>query len=582
MLLQLAQYEDARELTASLPRTLEATAAHTLLADSGVAHDPDRAARVLAGWMEITAAAMGRYPLLLAGLDFDPGGTAAVQELLDSTAAPDGAPDLEAAARCMAALPPQDRVALLANEAQLVTRYVSLAGGLDELLEQDSAHRRLAGQTQAWVSGAAWTICVMTERESLDLALDRIGHLAETEGRAAELWQLWAQLGASMISSRAISIMMPSPDDLDDYITGLPQQAVAAVHTGIPKQVRRVQRRFAEQPPKQQAALLVEMAALIGANRSLPSHRADRQAERTGTAPRSAQEEEIRATVTAMMDDLPAHVVERTGRMYALALRAVLAFLDGERSTLAAVLARIQSWDREPGRPPHPDPPFRFPNEQAMARANALFYRAERHGAFISDKEAGEGGSDLVARHAPQEHRSAAQRVLRSMRADQAGGAVFNPAMSDGPAGLLAFAATAAWLAGDPRVYSSRETARLDLISEIKESEAKALRMPDRETIIEIRDEQALAFLEQLYAPGDSPLPKGAFERAVWEIDVLAVLKQHLLEHPADATSPEQATALRERLAALMGSAVKDAPTRPDRGTVVRHQPKRTSKRRRK
>ncbi|MEY9839549.1 hypothetical protein [Streptacidiphilus sp. EB103A] len=584
MLLRLAQYGDARQLTDTVIHSLEAWSSAALLAEGGVAHDAAGTAQLLAAWMQITTAATGDCSGLLAAFDADPGGPRAVQELAGSAVAA-GPQELQTACtRWASALTEFERASLLASWAPVVAGYLRQAGGLDELLEEDGNHARLAEQADAsWVSSAAWTICVMTDAQAGEAVLERIRRLVETEGCGAELWQLWARVAASMMSPRYLSHFKVPAGANDLPVSGLPHDAVEAVHGGVPKQMRRVQRTFDERTLDQQTSLLLEMAAMIGTTRSLPSRRADRVAERTSTVVLSSEQEEVRATVAGLMEHLPPQMVERTGRMYALALRAVLAFIDGERPALAAVLARIQSWDDDPGRLPYSLPRFQFPCEQVMAKANAYFYRAELHGAFITDKEASEGAADLVARYAPAEHRGAAQKVLRSMKGDRAGGAEFAPATVHGPAGLLAFAATAGWLACHPRVYRSREAARLALISEIKESEARALLIPDREMITEIRDEEALAFLDQLYAPEQSPLAKGAFERAVWEIDVLAVLKQHLLEAPADVTSAAQASALRERLSVIVGGATPStgAP-RPDRSNVVRQQPRRTSKRKRK
>ncbi|MEU2868653.1 hypothetical protein ABZ769_05530 [Streptomyces olivoreticuli] len=264
---------------------------------------------------------------------------------------------------------------------------------------------------------------------------------------------------------------------------------------------------------------------------------------------------------------------------------AALAFIEGDAPALAAVVDRIATWDDGPGRPNYPMLRFQFASRQALALANAYFYLAETRGTHISNRAAATGAGELIQRHAPAEHRATAHKLLlTAMNADRSGDAEFDPTSGDGAPGLVAFTAAAAWLAIHPKVHRSRESARLSLIQEIRESEAKALRTSDREMITEVSGQDAFAFLHELYGE-DYPLPRDAAERAVWEADIIAVVKQHLLETPADAITPERKTALHERVTAILraaGGTPRRTPPPADRTGVVHAQPKRTSKRKRK
>lgn len=90
---------------------------------------------------------------------------------------------------------------------------------------------------------------------------------------------------------------------------------------------------------------------------------------------------------------------------------------------------------------------------------------------------------NLITRYAPAEHQKDAQGLLMAMKGGSQSDAGFGPGAGAGndAAGLLALAATSAWLAVHPKVFRSRETARLTLIQEIRKSEAKALKTPDWE-----------------------------------------------------------------------------------------------------
>lgn len=586
MLIQQAGFADARRLTGALLDDPARWSAG-LLAEGGAAVDPGRAEALLACWAEIAAAAGGSGSLrwLFAMVaDLGPQWLPLATELAASAGDGDGTAARAAARRCAAELPPDTRAALIRSWAPGIAEYLRQAGGLEELLELEALHQRHAGagEDAAWVSAAAWAACALTELHAEEAAR-RIDDLLD-DGHGLDLWQVWARVAASMMSPEFLRHFQASPPSdpfpapSAAYPAGLASRAVEAAHGK--GQARRVQAEFAAQSAGDQSMLLFELGMTIASVRRLPSRKMVRLEGRSvGAGPRDAGDDAARGAVDAVMEALPAGVVERTGRMHGFTRRAILAFIDGDTETLAAVLDRIGTWDDDPGRLPYPYPRFRFPAEQALKLCHDNFYRAEAHGVHIPNQAAAEGAANLVDAHAPAEHHAAAHEVLRLMRAH---GAELPRDLTDTAAGLAAFAATAAWLAVQPSVFRSRETARLHLIQDIRQAEAKALKTPDRE-IITISDQEALDFADSLY-DGDCPLPRDPAERAAWEADILAVIKQHLLDTPADATTPDQRKALHERLTVILRAAA-GTPRRtrpPANRAVVRNQPRTKTRRQRR
>jgi hypothetical protein len=272
---------------------------------------------------------------------------------------------------------------------------------------------------------------------------------------------------------------------------------------------------------------------------------------------------------------MPPAMVERMGRMSALARRGILALVDAEPQTLSAVVDRIGTWDDDPGRGGYPMPRFQFPAKQALTVANDFFRLADEHAIPISNDAAASGAVELLEQLAPQEHRDTAVAVLAVMKG-HTDAVELDAATSESEAGFLAYAATAAWLGTRPQLFPSRETLRLLLIKHIRQNESRALGVPTREQINEISDRAARDFLLRLYG-GDYPLPTHPEERALWEVDIVAVAKQHLLETPADATTADQARALHDRVDTILRAAAGTVrrPPPPNRTGSPRTQPKR-------
>ncbi|MEY9948425.1 hypothetical protein [Kitasatospora sp. GAS1066B] len=577
MLIENSRYTDARQLTASLVSDPSLRSGDELTAHlQDVVLDAERTAGLLAAWAEIGAMATKDAAAMFVGVDLEADWVRLGLVLADAACRGDQSEVEAAAGRCAEELDPVGRAQLVGSWGrELIPDVIEWAGGLDELLEQVALHRSCAGgEDAAWVNAAAWVVCRLTETGTVD-AYNRIGDLIVKDGRGADLWRTWPEVAASMMSTTYLREIEPLPQkDMPGYPVGLPLRAVEAVHSASRKLVKQSQAEFAAAGREDQLLLAFELATLIATCRQLPSRRAARRAAR---GERDADHEAFSDAARAVMDEMPSAIVERTGRMHALSRRAVLAFIDADRETLAAVVDRIATWDDDPGRATYPRPRFEFPANQALALANDLFRLGEQQGIRISDAQAATGAAELINRDAPTEHREAALALLSAMKGDSRNGAVFDPVAATTEAGLLAFAATAAWLGTNPRLIRSRETVRLNLIKEIRESESRALKVPERETIRDVSDKDALAFLHQLYGE-HYPLPRDPAERGAWEMDIVAIVRQHLLETPADATTPEQKKALHERVIAILSAAAgtpRRTPPPATRSGAVRQQPKR-------
>jgi hypothetical protein len=580
----LIEQADEQQLTRTLMEDAKPWSPDALLsADDGVVYDAERTTRLLAAWAQVVAAGTKSAVPLFTAVPEAQEPWAKLGVALAETADQGAVGLLQKAARqCATEAQPQDRARLLARLATGTAPLVQLAGGLDELVEAAALHRRCSGGTEAgWVATAAWVVCALTENAQnttvASLASDRIAHLIG-DGRGADLWHTWPRVAASMMSTAFLEEMQPLDPGLPGYPVGLWRRAVEAVHAQDDRAVDATVAEFrAQDEAEHQRVLCFELAMAIAAVRARPSRRAARGA----TDPYG---EGLRSTLGGIFDEMPAELAERTGRMYALSRRAVLAYIDEDPETLAAVISRIATWDDDPGRIPYPLPRFQYAGQQTLALANDLLNLGETTGAHITDFEVSIAAAPLVDRYAPDEYKQAAQELIGALRRSGKGGVDFNPTAADGPAGLVAFAAMAAAVTQNPRLRLPRERTRLNLIKEIRESEAKALQIPDREMITDISDDEALAFLKQLYGP-DYPLPRDPGDRAVWEHDVIAVIKQHLLEYPADATTPEQRRTLDGRVKGLLRAAAgtpRPTPPPPGRHGVVRNQPKRASKKKRR
>ena len=121
---------------------------------------------------------------------------------------------------------------------------------------------------------------------------------------------------------------------------------------------------------------------------------------------------------------------------------------------------------------------------------------------------------------------------------------------------VFGLAAIAAWSVRDKNLSPTVAPVRLALISRIKEAEAIALGIPEAEQINEVSDDEARAFLESLH--GVCTIPKDRSRWHLAELDVICLLKEHLLETPVAATTEDQRRALdaaiKLRLQAALGT----------------------------
>ncbi|ONK13158.1 hypothetical protein [Streptomyces sp. MP131-18] len=287
---------------------------------------------------------------------------------------------------------------------------------------------------------------------------------------------------------------------------------------------------------------------------------------------------------------MPPAMRERTGRMVGMVLRTVIAYLDGEAATLAALITRIGTWDDDPGREPYPLPRYQFATQQVVSIVNDFLISKEKAtGREVPNEDVAAGAIPLIERCTPAEYRDAALTILREVPPGTAPMDLLRGDGDPGPVELCAAAAAAAWLATSSGVP---QTARLHLVRRVHDAEGVATGAPTAERILDISDDDALALLARLYAdsdPGDSfarLIPRSPGQRGPWEWDILSALKAHLMETPAAATTPEQAAALRtlidDILLAAGGVRRQTAPPKAKaKGSGKRTQPKRKPRRKR-
>lgn len=242
--------------------------------------------------------------------------------------------------------------------------------------------------------------------------------------------------------------------------------------------------------------------------------------------------------ISILRSIMPPGVIHRNLAMEALARRAVLAYLDADPDTLAAVLERVGTWDDVPRERPYPAslPRYRFAAQRALGVANEAYAVAEHANIQLQDSLVRLGARKLVADLAPEQHRREALEILHGGGRDSAGTEVRSDAL-DGPAGLVAYAATAAHLFGNPRLFASQHLVRKMLLSQIREADAEAQQAPDLERITDVSDREAGAFLDRLWPGFRIP---GSDEISLPELEIVSMIKRHLLTTPADATTPEQ------------------------------------------
>lgn len=241
--------------------------------------------------------------------------------------------------------------------------------------------------------------------------------------------------------------------------------------------------------------------------------------------------------ISLLRSIMPPGVIHRNLAMEALARRAVLAYLDADPDTLAAVIERVGTWDDAPREKPYPAslPRYRFAAQRALGVANEAYAVADHANIQVQDSLVKLGARKLVTDLAPEQHRSAALEILHAGARNS--GIESGSDAQDGPAGLVAFAATAAHLFSNPRLFPSQHLVRKMLLSQIRETEAEAQQAPDLERITDVSDGEAGAFLERLWPGFRIP---GNDEISLPELEIVSMVKRHLLTTPADATTPEQ------------------------------------------
>lgn len=264
---------------------------------------------------------------------------------------------------------------------------------------------------------------------------------------------------------------------------------------------------------------------------------------------------EARPDFDSLRSMMPMGNFHRNAIMEVLAHRAVLAYLDAQPDTLAAVVERVGTWDDAPRefRYPEDHPRYRFAAQRALALVNDAFRTADQVGVEFQDAMVMLGARRLVASFAPEVHRRGALKVLGSGTKDVVGIAL-GVDSADGPSGLVGFAAAAAYLYGNSRLFPSQHAVRTMFERRIRDLEAEALQIPDLERVADISDQEARGFLLRilpafpLSPPGTPTLP---------ELEAIELVKRHLLTTPADATSPDQQQELLRCITVILAASLE-------------------------
>ncbi|MBF9071363.1 hypothetical protein [Streptacidiphilus fuscans] len=244
---------------------------------------------------------------------------------------------------------------------------------------------------------------------------------------------------------------------------------------------------------------------------------------------------------------------ERDCVMSALGLRAVLAYLDRDAVSLAAVLEQVGAWDDLPEVPPFPADAPRY--LVAVARVHQLTEHWRHAGAQAGRTAPGPSPlavfnvGRLASRLAPAPYRDGAQWMCsdsgRARLAQDFAGTV----AEFGPQSLLGASALAARTAN--RLFATEHVVCLKLVEMIRAYEAEASRTPRSERSGAASENEARAYLGVLF-PNDA-LMSAPGHLPPHEADIIALLQRHLSETRAAGTTTEQADLLRTWVKSIRG-----------------------------
>jgi len=273
--------------------------------------------------------------------------------------------------------------------------------------------------------------------------------------------------------------------------------------------------------------------------------------------------------LAAIFDAMPPEVVERTGRMHALAGRLVLALVDHDADAVNSTIDEIAGYDDAPGRRPYPGPRF-------LTAYQAAFELGDTFGRLAAKPDVHADGSLEPARALLGDYAPAALREAALTRLDGPGKGDLDAAR------VLAAAAIAAGFATQTAVFPSQRNMRFTLLRQIRQYEAEAIRAPARERI-DISDADAILFLGTVLPEGFPRISHNPKHRDLWEIDLLATAKIFLLDHPASTITPGHRRLFLEETTTILESILGDLDRRrreggritAERGAGQRTQPRR-------
>ncbi|MFJ7275503.1 hypothetical protein [Kitasatospora sp. NPDC098663] len=97
-----------------------------------------------------------------------------------------------------------------------------------------------------------------------------------------------------------------------------------------------------------------------------------------------------------------------------MALRGIIALVDEQPDTFAALVERIGTWDDDPGRTPYPRPRYQFAVTEALRIVNDAFTAIEEVGPLPNEAVV-DGARPLIERFAPAEYHDAALEKLAAL-----------------------------------------------------------------------------------------------------------------------------------------------------------------------
>lgn len=245
----------------------------------------------------------------------------------------------------------------------------------------------------------------------------------------------------------------------------------------------------------------------------------------------------------------PPSYVRMTGRIIAWSRRLELAYCDGDGEAVQALFAVITGMD-DHGGPDMPRPMGRWntARQHALSGLMRLIEVCQKAATIPTIAQIADGAASLVRRCGPAEFADDVQQHAVEVRSGHRP-LTPRPGERSQQFDVVLACAASGWLLG--QLFPAREAARLFMEREIREAEQLALRAPTAEWGGEATDEEAIRLLAEVLGWDERRLPaRDPRRRHLLDLDLIAVAKQHLEDHPD--LDGQQRDQLRRRLDALI------------------------------